>query len=87
MVCWCERTNIDEMGGMYDLIILEPMCGEVGVKTAEHVSELLRKDLRWAIAGKDIDEMGNCLGKLKKGEEGRSLPGTSLFRSFLKCLD
>ncbi len=65
------------MGRMYDLIILEPSSSEVGIRTAEHVCEFLRKDIRWAVAGRNIDEMGECVEGLKRSKEmgGRSIPG------------
>ena len=65
------------MGRMYDLILLEPTGSEVGIRTAEHVWEFLRKDIRWAVAGRDIDEMGECVEGLKRLKEmgGRSVPG------------
>lgn len=65
------------MGRMYDLIILEPMSSEIGLRAAEHVYEFLRKDIRWAVAGRDIAEMGECVDGLKGMEEveGRSIPG------------
>ncbi|KAJ5040897.1 uncharacterized protein L3040_005456 [Drepanopeziza brunnea f. sp. 'multigermtubi'] len=67
------------MGRIYDLVILEPMAGksEVGLQTALHVSELLRKDLRWAVAGKDGDALEDCLDALRR-EPNRSLPAVEV---------
>lgn len=66
------------MGRMYDLIILEPTSSEIGLRTAEHVCEFLRKDIRWAVAGQDITEMGKCIEGLKRMERfgGRVMPST-----------
>ncbi|KAH7410687.1 hypothetical protein BKA64DRAFT_359911 [Cadophora sp. MPI-SDFR-AT-0126] len=68
------------MGRMYDLIILEPSSSEVGLRTAEHVCEFLRKDIRWAVAGRDIDEMGECVEGLKE-MGGRSIPAIEICAS------
>ncbi|KAH9208456.1 hypothetical protein DL95DRAFT_395191 [Leptodontidium sp. 2 PMI_412] len=71
------------MGRMYDLIILEPMSSEIGLRAAEHVYEFLRKDIRWAVAGRDIAEMGECVDGLKGMEEveGRSIPAIEVCAS------
>ncbi|PVH78428.1 hypothetical protein DL98DRAFT_656140 [Cadophora sp. DSE1049] len=71
------------MGRMYDLIILEPTSSEAGLRTAEHVCKFLRKDIRWAVAGRDIDEMGECVEGLKGLKEmgGRSVPAIEVCAS------
>ncbi len=83
VVCCSKRTSTDEMGRMYDVVILGPVSGEVGIKTTKYIFELLRKDLRWAIAGGNIEEINDFLEELKKEGEGRSLPGIYLFLSML----
>ncbi|KAI9048797.1 hypothetical protein LZ554_007628 [Drepanopeziza brunnea f. sp. 'monogermtubi'] len=67
------------MGRIYDLVILEPMAGKsaVGLQTAQHVSKLLRKDWRWAIAGKDSHALDLCRDALKR-TPGRSLPAVEV---------
>ncbi|KAK0120188.1 hypothetical protein ONS95_011594 [Cadophora gregata] len=67
------------MGRMYDLVVLEPTSSEVGLRIVEHVSEFLRKDIRWAVAGRDVVEMRECVEGLKRTKEmGRSIPAIEL---------
>ncbi|KAH7346305.1 hypothetical protein BKA65DRAFT_585249 [Rhexocercosporidium sp. MPI-PUGE-AT-0058] len=68
---------------MYDLIILEPMSSETGLRTTEHVYEFLRKDIRWAVAGGDIAELGKCVEALKhmEGVEERLVPSIEVCAS------
>ncbi|CAL3969455.1 unnamed protein product [Diplocarpon coronariae] len=67
------------MGRMYDVIVLEPTSSDIGIKTVKHVSALLRKDLRWAVAGQNGGEMENCVEGLKGTiKEGNTLPSIEI---------
>ncbi|KAK6581309.1 hypothetical protein PZA11_006000 [Diplocarpon coronariae] len=67
------------MGRMYDVIVLEPTSSDIGIKTVKHVSALLRKDLRWAVAGQNGGEMENCVEGLKGTiKEGDTLPSIEI---------
>lgn len=65
------------MGRKYDLVILEPVGSDVGLRTVEHICQFLRRDLRWAVAGADTGQLSACVEELKSASEkgSRSLPG------------